>query len=211
MSECHHSVLTELWNNRKAVISLDKITKVEEILSTLQHQQDYIDQLKLALELSSNSLTSNVENFASLNTIPEDYLLVSHDNRKDTSLSLSIPVYPGQGFKNLADCRIFSSNLLALQDCYENVVLNIDISTPHRLALQLKIKGYLAQKQSPTELDNNLSHIISTLTQSQESAFDKRVSHTMLDYMENRDSSVFLRRHYSIDKVPLLRVGILMN
>ena len=135
--------------DHKVKMSLEKISQIEQVLHSLKSQRDYIEQLKLAMQLSSPSSSTtraipavghNYDPHS--NTLETEKLIsdgtlttVTTSSSTNTNTKGSYPstgtvllTYPGHGLLDTEDCQIFSANALALKDCYENVLLSIALS-----------------------------------------------------------------------------------
>ena len=144
-------------------MSLEKISQIEQVLHSLKSQRDYIDQLKLAMQLSSPSPSSSSaraipavgHNYDPHSLTPEtekilnDGTLTTVTTSSTTTTKASYPntgtvllTYPGHGLLDTEDCQIFSANALALKDCYENVLLSIALSRQgDSVAVQIHLPG----------------------------------------------------------------------
>ena len=143
-------------------MSLEKISQIEQVLHSLKSQRDYIDQLKLAMQLSSSSSSSSSSaraipavghNYDPHTNPPEIEKLINDGTltavTTPTTTKTSYPntgtvllTYPGHGLLDTEDCQIFSANALALKDCYENVLLSIALSRQgDSVAVQIHLPG----------------------------------------------------------------------
>ena len=144
-------------------MSLEKISQIEQVLHSLKSQRDYIDQLKLAMQLSSPSSSSSARaipavghNYDPYSPAPETEKILNDGTlttltttTTTTTTKASYPntgtvllTYPGHGLLDTEDCQIFSANALALKDCYENVLLSIALSRQgDSVAVQIHLPG----------------------------------------------------------------------
>ena len=145
-------------------MSLEKISQIEQVLHSLKSQRDYIDQLKLAMQLSSPLSSSSSSSARAIPTVGHNYdphsltpesekilndgtltavtttTTTSKANYPNTGTVLL--TYPGNGLLDTEDCQIFSANALALKDCYENVLLSIALSRQgDSVAVQIHLPG----------------------------------------------------------------------
>lgn len=176
MSECHQLILRDLWAQERVTLTTDKMSQIEAMIESAHQQQEYMNQLTLAMQLSTQISASDRSALAALQSSrsgsytfgrskPSNIIIPpsssssssfhtidnnmnrhieesekstdnnqEHDSKQQhkqqTILSsysdINHPfIYPGFGLRCFDDCKIFSSNPLALRDCYENVYRSI--------------------------------------------------------------------------------------
>ena len=146
-------------------MSLEKISQIEQVLHSLKSQRDYIDQLKLAMQLSSplssssssssaraipavghnydpHSLTPETDKLLNDGTLTAVTTTTATTKANYPNTGTVLLTYPGHGLLDTEDCQIFSANALALKDCYENVLLSIALSRQgDSVAVQIHLPG----------------------------------------------------------------------